>query len=114
MPMKTLITASLFLLSLSSFAQDYGGSYDVQAAFVEELKAHDESPVIKAQIAEVEAKYQVKCDGFTTVDYPYVFGRMTYRAKCISETAKLKLVIKSKYNKSLQFKLKKVVIKVRK
>lgn len=113
MLMKTLITVSLFLLSLSSFAQVYDGEYDVQAAFTEEIKAHDESPVIKGQIAEVEAKYKVACkDSLTTVDYPYAFGRMTYRAKCTSETAKVKLVIKSKYNKSLQFKLKKVVIKL--
>jgi hypothetical protein len=91
-----LIACSFLFISFSSFAQ-FDGNYDVSAAFKAEISAHDVSPVIQGLIAEVETKYAVACEGFTTPDYPYLQNRLTYKATCRGEAQKIKLTLKSKY-----------------
>jgi hypothetical protein len=92
------IACAVFAMSFSTYAQfeGYGGA-DFTDAFKVEIAAHDQSPVIKSLIAEVEAKYEVTCDGFTTPDYPYIMNHMTFKAKCSGPAGKIKLKIHSKY-----------------
>lgn len=85
-------------------------------AFKVEIAAHDASPVIQRSISEVEIKYAVTCDGFTTPDYPYVQSRMTYKATCIGAGKKIKLKLKSKYVSSPEgflFSIKKYSVKIK-
>lgn len=114
MKILKLIACSFVLISASSFAQFDMGNVDVTEAFKTEIAAHDLSPVIQGVISDVETKYVVTCDGYTTPDYPYLQARLTYRATCLGEAKKIKLIIKSKYASTkdgLIFTIKKASIK---
>jgi hypothetical protein len=106
--MKKIIAGIFALASLSAFSQIVEFDDSASQAMKRLMKSHTESSTVAQIKQEVEAKYNVICEGSSSVIFPDMTKQVKYSAAC-KGNSNLKLTVVSKFkaaSESFDFEVK--------